>query len=185
MFERFSSEARAVVVAAERHANALGESVRPEHLLLGVLDQTNSAAVRTLVAAGIDIDAVRRELSPAGLPDADPQSRRPFTPEARMTLEAALREALDAGADRINAEYVLLALLREPAGAAAQVLARHGADLDLIRVAVRSGNRQFALDVATSMQRQLDRLEREVTRLAEIVDRLVASDDRKPKLHPE
>jgi ATP-dependent Clp protease ATP-binding subunit ClpA len=185
MFERFSSEARAVVVAAERHANALGESVRPEHLLLGVLDQANGAAVRTLVGAGIDIDAVRRELSPAGLPDADPQSRRPFTPEARMALESALREALDAGDDRISAEHVLLALLREPAGAAAQVLARHGADLDRIRIAVRSGNRSFALDVATSMQRQLDRLEREVSRLAEIVDRLVTSDERKPTPDPE
>jgi ATP-dependent Clp protease ATP-binding subunit ClpC len=184
MFERFSSEARAVVVAAERHAQLLGENVQPEHLLLGILEQTNSIAVRTLVGAGVDVDAVRRELSPPGRPDPDAATRRPFTPEARKTLELSLREALDAGDERISAEHVLPALLREPAGAA-QVLARHGGDLDRIRIAVRSGNRSFALDIATTMQRQLDRLEREVTRLAEIVDRLGAPDERAYGTDPE
>ncbi|MEO8694434.1 MAG: Clp protease N-terminal domain-containing protein [Acidimicrobiales bacterium] len=180
MFERFSSEARAVVVAAERHANSLGQSVRPEHLLLGILDQTNSVAVRTLVGTSVDVDGVRRELSPPGRSESNAGTRRPFTPEARKTLELSLREALDAGDDRISTEHVLLGLLREPAGAAAQVLARHGGDLDRIRVAVRSGNRSFVFDIATTMQGQLDRLEREVTRLAEIVDRLGAADEQAP-----
>jgi ATP-dependent Clp protease ATP-binding subunit ClpA len=185
MFEMFSSDAREVVIAAERHAQSLGESVRPEHLLLGVLELTNSLAVRTLVGAGVDLDAVRHELAPPGRPDSDAETRRPFTPEARKTLELSLREALAAGDDRINAEYVLLALLREPAGEAARVLARHGGDLDRIRVAVRSGNRSFALDIATTMQSQLDRLEREVTRLAAIVDRLAGPHDPARDTDPE
>lgn len=177
MFEMFSSDAREIVIDAERHAQSLGENVRPEHLLLGVLEQTTSIAVRTLVGAGVDVDAVRRELSPPGRPDADAATRRSFTAEARKTLEVSLREALDAGDQHINAEYLLLALLREPAGAAAQALARHGGDLNRIRVAVRSGNPSFALDIAATMRSQLDRLEREVTRLAEIVDRLVSPPD--------
>ena len=172
-------------MAAERHAHSLGENVRPEHLLLGVLELTNSIAVRTLVGAGVDLDAVRRELSPPGRPDSDAESRRPFTPEARKTLELSLREALDAGDERISTEHVLLALLREPAGAAAQALARHGGDLGRIRVAVRSGNPSFALDIAATMQSQLDRLEREVTRLAEIVERLAAPSDRARDTDPE
>jgi ATP-dependent Clp protease ATP-binding subunit ClpA len=179
MFDKFSSDAREIVIAAERHAQLLGENVRPEHLLLGVLERTDSVAVRTLVGAGVDVDAIRRELAaPAGRPDPDATTRRPFTPEARKTLELSLREALDAGDERIGAEHVLLALLRKPSAPAAQVLARHGGDLDRIRVALRSGNRSFALDIATTMQSQVDRLEREVSRLAEIVDRLAARDDR-------
>jgi ATP-dependent Clp protease ATP-binding subunit ClpA len=177
MFEMFSSDARAIVIDAERYAQSLGENVRPEHLLLGVLERTNSIAVRTLVGAGVEIDALRRELSPPGRHDSDVETRRPFTAEARKTLELSLREALDAGDQHINAEYVLLALLREPAGAAAQALTRHGGDLNRIRVAVRSGNPSFAVDIATTMRSQLDRLEREVTRLAEIVDRLASPTD--------
>ena len=177
MFEMFSSDAREIVIAAERYAQSLGENVRPEHLLLGVLERTNSIAVRTLIAAGVDVDAVHRDLSPPGRPESDLETRRMFTAESRKTLELSLKEALDAGDDRINAEYVLLALLREPTGAAAQALTRHGGDLNRIRVAVRSGNPSVALDIATTMRSQLDRLEREVTRLADIVDRLVSPTD--------
>ena len=186
MFERFSSDAREIVIAAERHAQLLGENVRPEHLLLGVLERTDSIAVRTLVGAGVDVEAIRQELAaPADRPDPEAKTRRSFTAEARKTLELSLREALDAGDNRISADHVLLALLREPSGPAAQMLARHGADLDRIRVALRSGNRSFALDIATTMQSQLDRLEREVSRLAEIVDRLVAPDDQPRDTDPE
>ena len=202
MFERFSSEARAVVIAAERHAQLLGQDVRPQQLLLGILDQTDTIAVRTLVEMGVDLDGVRRDLAAGGSgPAIDSGTRRPFTVEARTTLELALREALDRGDKRITAEHLLLALLHEPDTAAAQVLARHGGDLIGVRVAVidaldasrspdaperdpwrairrwRSGGRPPEFEVVTALQAQLDRLEREVTRLAEIVDRLARDAD--------
>jgi ATP-dependent Clp protease ATP-binding subunit ClpA len=93
MFEKFSPDAREVVMAAERHAQLLGENVRPEHLLLGILERTDSIAVRTLVGAGVDVDAVRRELSPPGRPE----SRRSSTASRQPTFERATSIPSDIG----------------------------------------------------------------------------------------
>ncbi|TML11499.1 MAG: Clp protease [Actinobacteria bacterium] len=191
MFERFSSEARAVVVGAERYANELGDHhVQTHHLLLGTLDQTGTIAVRTLVERGVDIDAVRRELVvPAGPSDATSPTSLPFAPEAKKALELSLREALNLGDNRITCEHLLLALLQQPDTTAAQALTRSGSDPERMRAAVllaveaergaprsprrwRGGSRSPELEVVTALREQLDRLEREVTRLAEIVDRL-------------
>ena len=133
MFERFSSEARAVVVGAERYANELGDHhVQTHHLLLGTLDQTGTIAVRTLVERGVDIDAVRRELVvPAGPSDATSPTSLPFAPEAKKALELSLREALNLGDNRITCEHLLLALLQQPDTTAAQALTRSGSDRDL------------------------------------------------------
>ena len=202
MFERFSSDARAVVVGADQHARVLGDDhVRPQHLVLGILDQSVSVAVRTLSEIGVDLDAARHELATrVGPSDVGSSTPRSFTPDAKRTLELSLREALEASDNRIQPEHLLLAVLREPESPTAQILARHGGDPDRVRAALlqalevsnanprdpavrriirrwRSGGPPPELEIVTALQNQLDRLEREVTRLAAILDRFTRDAD--------
>jgi ATP-dependent Clp protease ATP-binding subunit ClpA len=139
MFERFTDEARSVIVTAQTEARRLRHSyIGTEHLLLGLFHSAHGIAAEALSQLGITTDMVRADIrSIVGEGDASPGGHLPFTPRAKKVLELALREALQLSHNYIGPEHILLALEREGKGAAARVLGTHVADLADIRRAVR------------------------------------------------
>ncbi|MEW6153146.1 MAG: Clp protease N-terminal domain-containing protein [Actinomycetota bacterium] len=135
MFERFTPEARATVVLAQEQARGLGHNyIGTEHVLLGLLAAPGSPAASTLAAVGVDAPAVRAALlAAAGRGESHPTCHIPFTPRAKKVLELSLREALALRHRHIGAEHILLGLVREGEGLAAEVLAGQGADLAALR----------------------------------------------------
>jgi ATP-dependent Clp protease ATP-binding subunit ClpA len=174
MFERFTDEARAAVVAAQGEAAELRHGwIGTEHLLLGVLATDGGGArllagfgvdhagvhedvVRTigrgdddidpaaLATLGIDLDAVRERVERAFGPGALSRRGRcgrgggtggyiPFTARAKKALELTLREALALGARDLRSEHLVLGLLREGDGVAAQTLGRRGVTAAAVR----------------------------------------------------
>ena len=138
MFERFTDRARRVVVLAQEEARRLKHDyIGTEHILLGLLNEEEGVAARALGALHISPDAARRETSEIiGEGTAAPGMHIPFTPRAKTVLELALREALQLGHNYIGTEHMLLGLVREGEGVAAQVLEKLGADLDRVRQTV-------------------------------------------------
>jgi hypothetical protein len=127
MFERFTERARRVVVLAQEQALTLGHSqIGTEHLLLGMLAEQEGLAGRVLVSPGVDPESVRAQVVAisGSAPELSGSRQIPFLPEAKKTLECALREALSLGHDYIGTEHLLLGLVREPDGLAARLLAR-------------------------------------------------------------
>ena len=135
MFERFTERARRVIVLAQEEATALNHNyIGTEHLLLGVIRDGDSIAARVLTSMGIGLDAVRQAvLDIIGRGQQVPTGHIPFTPRSKKVLELSLREALQFGTDYIGTEHILLALLREGDGVAAQVLVGAGLDLNQVR----------------------------------------------------
>jgi ATP-dependent Clp protease ATP-binding subunit ClpA len=137
MFERFTSHARHVVVLAQEEARRLSHNyIGTEHILLGLLAEPNGLAWRALASLGMSLEATRQEVTAIiGTGAEAPAGHIPFTPRAKKTLELALREALSLNHNYIGSEHILLGLIREGEGVAAQILREH-ADLPAIRVAV-------------------------------------------------
>jgi Clp amino terminal domain, pathogenicity island component len=137
-FNRFSERARASVVHAENEARLLGHSyVGTEHLLLGVLRESDGVAARALGSLGIGPDSVRRQVEEIiGRGDSAPSAHIPFTPRARKALELGLREALDLGHNYIGTEHILLGVTRVEKGVGNEILVRLGADPGRVRAAV-------------------------------------------------
>jgi ATP-dependent Clp protease ATP-binding subunit ClpA len=138
MFERFTNRARRVVVLAQEQARELSHNyIGTEHLLLGLAKEDDGVAGRVLAAHGMSYDIVRRDVvDKIGLGKGDsPTGHIPFTPRAKKTLELSLREALALHHNYIGTEHILLGLIREGEGVAAQVLSKH-ADLLAIRSSV-------------------------------------------------
>ncbi len=135
MFERFSDRARRVVVLAQEEARLLNHNyIGTEHILLGLIHEGEGLAARALESLGIDLDAVRHEVEVLiGHGGHAPSGHIPFTPRAKKVLELSLREALQLGHDYIGTEHILLGLIREGEGVAAQVLTKLGADLGVVR----------------------------------------------------
>jgi ATP-dependent Clp protease ATP-binding subunit ClpA len=135
MFERFTDRARQALVLAQSEARALNHDyVGTEHILLGLLDEERSLAARALAALDVGLDAVRDQVKETvGVGSWAPSGHIPFTPRAKKVLELSLREALLLGDDYIGTEHLLLGLLREGDGVAAQVLVRLGCDLNRVR----------------------------------------------------
>jgi len=134
MFERFSGQARHVVVSAQEEARELDHNyIGTEHLLLGLLAASDSLASASLTALGYLHDDVQAKLEEmVGRGKASPGGHIPFTPRAKKVLELSLREALQLKHNYIGTEHILLGLLREGEGRAAQILsAKH--PLDRIR----------------------------------------------------
>jgi ATP-dependent Clp protease ATP-binding subunit ClpC len=134
MFERFSGQARHVVVSAQEEARELDHNyIGTEHLLLGLLAASDSLACTSLNALGYTHDNVRDALEAiVGRGKASPGGHIPFTPRAKKVLELSLREALQLKHNYIGTEHILLGLIREGEGRAAQILAdKH--PLDRIR----------------------------------------------------
>jgi ATP-dependent Clp protease ATP-binding subunit ClpA len=137
MFERFSGQARQVVVLAQEEARELAHNyIGTEHLLLGLLATSDSLESASLTALGYTHDNVRDALeATVGRGKASPGGHIPFTPRAKKVLELSLREALHLKHNYIGTEHILLGLLREGEGRAAQILAsKH--PLDRIRAEV-------------------------------------------------
>ncbi|TMK87168.1 MAG: hypothetical protein E6G44_00890 [Actinobacteria bacterium] len=138
MFERFTDRARRVVVLAQEEARMLDHNyIGTEHILLGLLHEGEGVGFKALDSMGIPLDGVRAQVEGIiGRGQSAPAGHIPFTPRAKKVLELSLREALQLGHDYIGTEHVLLGLVREGEGVAAQVLVKMGADLTRVRRAV-------------------------------------------------
>jgi ATP-dependent Clp protease ATP-binding subunit ClpC len=137
MFERFTSQARHVVVLAQEEARQLNHNyIGTEHILLGLLGEPEGYGARVLTSFGITREGARKEVrAMVGGGKAAPTGHIPFTPRAKKTLELALREAVQLHHNYIGTEHILLGLIREGDGVAAQLMKQH-ADLLAIRTAV-------------------------------------------------
>jgi ATP-dependent Clp protease ATP-binding subunit ClpA len=137
MFERFTNRARHVVVLSQEEARLLNHNyIGTEHILLGLLGEPESIGGQVLASFGITRDGVREEVvEKIGRGKSTPSGHIPFTPRAKKTLELSLREALSIKHNYIGTEHILLGLIREGEGVAAQILRDH-ADLLEIRAAV-------------------------------------------------
>jgi Clp amino terminal domain, pathogenicity island component len=135
MFERFTDRARRVVVLAQEEARMLNHNyIGTEHILLGLIHEGEGVAAKALESLGISLEAVRQQVEEIiGQGQQAPSGHIPFTPRAKKVLELSLREALQLGHNYIGTEHILLGLIREGEGVAAQVLVRLGADLNRVR----------------------------------------------------
>jgi ATP-dependent Clp protease ATP-binding subunit ClpC len=135
MFERFTDRARRVVVLAQEEARLLNHNyIGTEHILLGLIHEGEGVAAKALESMGISLDAVRGQVEEIiGQGQQAPSGHIPFTPRAKKVLELSLREALQLGHNYIGTEHILLGLIREGEGVAAQVLVKLGADLNRVR----------------------------------------------------
>jgi ATP-dependent Clp protease ATP-binding subunit ClpA len=138
MFERFTNHARHVVVLAQEEARRLHHNyIGTEHILLGLLGETDSVAFRVLESFGMSLESAREEVEAiVGIGKGKAQGHIPFTPRAKKTLEYALREALQLHHNYIGTEHILLGVIREGDGVGAKILRQHSADLAPIRMAV-------------------------------------------------
>jgi ATP-dependent Clp protease ATP-binding subunit ClpC len=137
MFERFTGRARHVVVLAQEEARMMSHNyIGTEHVLLGLLGEPDSIGGQVLASFGMNRDGVREEVvARIGRGKSEPRGHIPFTPRAKKTLELSLREALAIKHNYIGTEHILLGLIREGEGVAAQIMRDH-ADLTDIRAAV-------------------------------------------------
>ena len=135
MFERFTDRARRVVVLAQEEARLLNHNyIGTEHILLGLIHEGEGVAAKALESMGISLEAVRAQVEEIiGQGQQAPSGHIPFTPRAKKVLELSLREALQLGHNYIGTEHILLGLIREGEGVAAQVLVKLGADLPRVR----------------------------------------------------
>lgn len=138
MFERFTDRARRVVVLAQEEARMLNHNfIGTEHILLGLIHEGEGVAAKALESMDIALESVREQVEQIIGRDSQPPSGHiPFTPRAKKVLEYSLREALQLGHNYIGTEHILLGLIREGEGVAAQVLTNLGADLPRVRQTV-------------------------------------------------
>jgi ATP-dependent Clp protease ATP-binding subunit ClpC len=178
MFERFTDRARRVVVLAQEEAKMLNHNyIGTEHILLGLIHEGEGVAAKALESLGISLDAVREQVQDIiGQGQQQPTGHIPFTPRAKKVLELSLREALQLGHNYIGTEHILLGLIREGEGVAAQVLVKLGADLNRVRQQViqllsgYQGKEQVAVggeaQQATQGSQILDQFGRNLTQAA-------------------
>ncbi|MEY4994399.1 MAG: hypothetical protein RLZ65_248 [Actinomycetota bacterium] len=135
MFEKFTDKARRVVVLAQEEAKLLKHNyIGTEHILLGLIHEGEGVAAKALEALGINLEQVREQVQEIiGQGQQAPSGHIPFTPRAKKVLELSLREALQLGHSYIGTEHLLLGLIREGEGVAAQVLTKLGADTNKVR----------------------------------------------------
>jgi ATP-dependent Clp protease ATP-binding subunit ClpC len=135
MFEKFTDKARRVVVLAQEEAKLLNHNyIGTEHILLGLIHEGEGVAAKALESLGINLDSVREQVQEIiGQGQQAPTGHIPFTPRAKKVLELSLREALQLGHSYIGTEHLLLGLIREGEGVAAQVLTKLGADTNRVR----------------------------------------------------
>ena len=135
MFERFTDRARRVVILAQEEARLLNHNyIGTEHILLGLIHEHEGVAAKALESLDISLESVRGQVEEIiGQGAKPPGGHIPFTPRAKRVLELSLREALQLGHNYIGTEHILLGLIREGEGVAAQVLVKLGADLARVR----------------------------------------------------
>jgi Clp amino terminal domain, pathogenicity island component/UvrB/uvrC motif len=179
MFERFTDRARRVVVLAQDEARLLNHDyIGTEHILLGLLHEGEGIAAKALESLGISLDAVRQQVEEIiGQGQQAPSGHIPFTPRARKVLELSLREALQLGYNYVGTEHILLGLVREGDGVAAQVLVKLGADLNRVRqqvIQLLHGDPAEEPVSARSAAQELRLLPAVQARLEEVEQRLAA-----------
>ena len=135
MFDRFTDRARRVIVLAQDEAKLLNHNyIGTEHILLGLIHEGEGVAAKALESLGIALEAVRAQVEEIiGQGQQVPTGHIPFTPRAKKVLELSMREALQLNHPYIGTEHILLGLIREGEGVAAQVLIKLGADLNRVR----------------------------------------------------
>jgi ATP-dependent Clp protease ATP-binding subunit ClpC len=135
MFERFTDQARRVVILAQEEARMLKHNcIGTEHILLGLIQVDDGVAAESLRALGISLAAVREQVSEiTGQGRWAPPVNIPYAPQAKKVLDMSLREALALGHHTIGTEHILLGLTRETESPAALVLASLGAELSRVR----------------------------------------------------
>jgi ATP-dependent Clp protease ATP-binding subunit ClpA len=135
MFQQFTDRARRVVVLAQEEARLLNHDyVGTEHLLLGLAHEGQGVAAKALESLGIRLEALRSQVEEAiGRGQRAPSGHLSFTPRAKKVLELSLRESQQLGHNYLGTEHLLLGLVREGEGVAAQVLVKLGADLSRVR----------------------------------------------------
>ena len=183
MFERFTDRARRVVVLAQDEARRLDHNyIGTEHILLGLIHEGEGVAAKALQSLGISLDAVRQQVEEIiGRGQQTPSGHIPFTPRAKKVLELSLRESLQLGHTYIGTEHILLGLIREGDGVAAQVLVRLGADLNRVRqqvIELLHGHQAEEPASAASAERELRLLPGVQARLDVIEARLAAIEQR-------
>jgi ATP-dependent Clp protease ATP-binding subunit ClpA len=183
MFERFTDRARRVVVLAQEEARMLDHNyIGTEHILLGLLREGEGVAVKALESLGISLQAVRQQVEEIiGRGQQVPSEVIPFTPRSKKVLELSLREALQLGSRFIGTEHILLGLIREGDGVAAQVLVKLGADLNRVRQQVLQllhGYQGEEPVSAPTAERELMTLVARKTRLEAVEERLTAIEQR-------
>ncbi|MCL2315587.1 MAG: ATP-dependent Clp protease ATP-binding subunit [Actinomycetia bacterium] len=138
MFERFTDRARRVIVLAQDEAKMLNNNyIGTEHILLGLIHEGEGVAAQALESLGLTLESLREQVEElVGKGQTPPTGHIPFTPRAKRVLELSLREALQMNHSYIGTEHVLLGLIREGEGVAAQVLIKMGLDLSRVRGAV-------------------------------------------------
>jgi ATP-dependent Clp protease ATP-binding subunit ClpC len=138
MFERFTDRARRVVVLAQENARMLNHAyIGTEHLLLGLIHEGEGVAAVVLHDLGIDLDKVRANVEEiVGQGQQITTGHIPFTPRAKTVLDLCLREALQLGHNYIGTEHILMGLIREGEGVAAQILVKEGLELPRVRQAI-------------------------------------------------
>ena len=152
MLERFTDRARRVVVRAQEEARRLDHHyLGTEHILLALThESTDGTAAKVLESLGIGLEAARQQVEEVtGRGTQPPSGHIPFTPQAKKVLELALSESRVLGHNYIGTEHILLGLIREGDGVAAQVLVKLGADLDRVR--------QQVIQLISTRQEQPDR----------------------------
>lgn len=135
MFERFTDRARRVLVLAQEEARLLNHNfIGTEHILLGLIHEEEGIAARALRQLDVSLRPVRDKVSETiGAQGSHPTGGPPFTPRAKKVLELSLRESMQLGHSYIGTEHLLLGIVREGEGVAAQVLVAMGAGLDRVR----------------------------------------------------
>jgi ribosomal protein S18 acetylase RimI-like enzyme len=153
VFERFTDRARRVVVLAQGEARLLDHNyIGTEHLLLGLIAEGEGVGARALQALDISLPSIRAQIEEIiGRGQTQPTGHIPFTPRAKKVLELSLREALQLGHNYIGTEHLLLGLVREGEGVAAQVLGNLGVELEDVRTVVMT-----TLSVPEIPQRAVD-----------------------------
>ena len=138
MFERFTDQARRVIVLAQEETRLLNHNyIGTEHILLGLVHEADGGAAQALESLGVSLEAVRRQVEEIiGEGGSPPAGHIPFTPRAKKVLELSLREAIQLGHNYIGTEHILLGVLREGEGVACQVLVKLGANLPKVRARV-------------------------------------------------
>ena len=182
MFERFTDQARRVVVQAQEEARTLGHNyIGTEHVLLGLLIEREGLAAQALSTLGISLDTAREQVAEiAGAGTGQQSGHIPFTPRTKKVLELSLREAQRLGHDHIGTEHILLGLAREGEGVGVQVLDRLGASTDRVLAQVpmtaraAPGEQLRPVSVGRMPVERPIRLHEVMSRLDEIAARLTA-----------
>jgi hypothetical protein len=135
MFERFTDRARRIVVLAQEEARMLGHNyIGTEHLLLGLIHEGEGVGAQALESLDVSLSEVREQVVViVGEGTGAPAGHVPFTPRGKKVLELSLREALQLGHNYIGSEHILLGIVREGEGIAAQVLQAQGVTLESVR----------------------------------------------------